>query len=61
MHRASLKFLAIQRLEIVQTTLAGNLALELLLPVKGHPGSVGTGCSEGWEDRCEWDRGVKAC
>ena len=34
MHCASLKFLAIQRLKIVQTTLAGDLALKLLLPVK---------------------------
>jgi len=34
MHCASLKFLAIQRLEVVQTTLAGNLALELFLPVE---------------------------
>ena len=34
MHRASLKLLAIQRLEVVQTALAGDFALKLFLPIE---------------------------
>ena len=36
MHSAGLLPLALEGLEVVETTLAGDLALELLEPVEGH-------------------------
>ena len=43
MHGTGLLSLALQRLEVVQATLAGDLALEVFHSIEGHPGCIGTG------------------
>lgn len=47
MHRAGFLLFTLKGLEVVQATLASDLALELFEPVEGHACSVGPGSRSG--------------